>query len=312
MWHNRENRKKIKGRIFCTYIVGGLNLDYFLNVLRKNGVNFYNAKKIDEKRIKITIKRSDRQKFFAITQDMCYTDIKEIKIGGLTYPFLFFVKNFGLAIGVFTFIFCSYFFNDFIFSIDFTGNGKIYGKEMLRYLEDNGVCQYSRFSNIDVGVLEDKILAENDRFSFVSVNKRGNRLNVELILKEGGEISPSKKTERLFSNVNGVIEDIKVYRGTAVVKVGDKIAEGDVLVEGFATVKETTVKVNVIATVSVIVEYRTEYVSLNKDEENIALIFAEESIDGKEIVSYKVDTELKDGEYRYQAIVYYRHIISVF
>ena len=62
----------------------------------------------------------------------------------------------------------------------------------------------------------------------------------------------------------GTIEKINVYRGTALVKKGDYVKKGDLLVDGYMTIKEQVVKINVLASLSIIAEEQFVYFSFIK------------------------------------------------
>ena len=107
-----------------------------------------------------------------------------------------------------------------------------------------------------------------------------------------------------------MIEYLKVYRGTAVKNVGDRVAKGEEICGGFATIKQTVVKVGVIATVSVKAEYVYDYVSENDNDETTAEIFAEIAFGEGEIISSAVEKAVEtDGKYRYKVTLVYRRLL---
>ena len=224
---------------------------------------------------------------------------------------LFLKKNLGVLIGVVIFLIVAVMSNDVIFSFSFSGNGKVYKREVEEYLAENGTRVFSRFSKVDLDALADGILANNDHLTFVSCKKQGNRLGVELILKEDSPETLSGKAERLVSDVDGVIEKLKVYRGTAVVSEGDAVLSGDVIVEGFATVKEQTINVNVIASVSIISESEFTFFSEKDNDEKSALLFAEENLCDREILSSFVSKRQDGDNFVYTVKLSVRRIIDV-
>jgi hypothetical protein len=96
------------------------------------------------------------------------------------------------------------------------------------------------------------------------------------------------------------VEALKVYRGTAMVKIGDEVKVGDLLVDGVVLLKEQTVKTNVLASVIVLVNDEYEYRSGKDGEEERALVLAEESVKDKEIIFSTVEKSQSGKEYIYK------------
>ncbi len=308
MWKDKHNRKGL-GFLYSVFLVEGLNLDVLIKQAKIKGIDLYNVKKDKNKRMLVTVNFADGQNFFAIAKELCY-NIKKVKDKGKGYPLYFLFKSFGLIIGALIFIAVQYISADMVYEITYQGSGVLYQKQVEGYLTERGITKFSRFSKIDLPLLEDAILADNKNLSFASCKKSGNRLIVELVVADsGGQVLDGDKYQML-STANGVVESIKVYRGTAMVKVGDTVKEGDLLVDGVATVKEQTVKVNVLAVVSVIVDKEFTFVGAGGGQE-MAKMLATERLSGEEIVDIETKTELVGNDYFYKVTVKIRRVISV-
>lgn len=312
MRKNKVARKNIEN-VYTTYKVTGLNIGRLINFLKKEKVTIYNLKRINERKVLLTVNYNDNKKFFAITDKLCYNkkDIVKVRDSGFGYPLLFLYKNVGIIIGAIIFCLFAVIANDRVFSISFTGNGNVYSREVTEYLEQKGIKKYSKFSTIDLDLLSNELLSNNEKFTFVSCQKEGYRLKIELVLKNNDTDVLTGKAEELVSSVNGVIESIKVYSGNALFSVGDEVKAGDVLVNGDVIIKDKPVKVNVIAFVSVISESNFEYVSLNENEETLAVIFAEQNFKDKEITESAVSKTFNGKEYVYTVTIKYRSLLYV-
>ena len=158
--------------------------------------------------------------------------------------------------------------------------------------------------------LEDGILASNERLSFVSCEKRGTRLEIQLVLAKDSVKTLNGNQYQLVSTCDGVIESIKVYRGTAQYNVGDKVLSGDVIVDGYAVIKEQTVKINVLACVSILTQKTYTYQSIRDGEEDIAVAFAMEELVFPTI-AYTVEKTQTERGYTYTVTLQYRQVIYV-
>lgn len=296
--------------VFTEYRVKGLNLDRFINTVKRRGITLYEIKKTDGKTINVTVKYKESKKFFAISKELCY-NIEKIKDKGRLYPLLYLYKNIGLVVGAIIFIASALFFNDFIFSVEYTGSGSVVKTQVQQYLNDRGIKQYSRFSDIDMATLSSEILASNPRLSFVECQKVGNVLKVNSALSDGSSDTLSGKADKLVSDVDGIVENLKIYRGTAVVKAGDTVKKGDLIVSNQVTVKEQILNINVLAVVTIKCEYEFCYYSQNPGEEQIALALAEESFPGGDISDESVNVSAYGDSYEYKVKLNYRRVLSV-
>ena len=112
-----------------------------------------------------------------------------------------------------------------------------------------------------------------------------------------------------YSDADGVVENVKVYRGTAVVEKGQAVKKGDLLVNGVAVIKEKEVKINVLASVTILSEFYYEYRSEKDGEEDKAVLLAEQALADKEPVSETVLKSQEGDEYVYSVTLTYRHIL---
>ncbi len=292
-------------RIYSRFLITGLNQSRLIDRLSKNGIATYNIKRKSNKEMLLSVKYCDCEKFFAISRELCY-NIKEIKTFGIGYPLLFAVRNIGIVIGAILFILTTVLVDGYILAIDYTGTGRVLYREVEQYLNSVGVKQFSKFSDIDLDKLADEILANNPNLTFCQCVKVGKRLNVELAIKNQTVSTLTGKEEKILSPVNGVIESIKVYRGTALKSVGDTVTIGETVVDGVMTVKEEPVKTYAIATITFRAEFLFEYRSDKDGEEEKALLLALEALGDKEVLSPQVIKTVTKKENIYRVCVPYR------
>ncbi|MBR1983261.1 MAG: sporulation protein YqfD [Clostridia bacterium] len=296
--------------VYTQFKIKGYNLDNLLNHVKKRKITVYDAKKININSMIVSVKHAQSKNFFAITKELCY-NIEKIKDKGSFYPFLYLYKNIGLIIGSVLFLTLCIIFNDFIFRIEFTGTGNVLSRELQLQLNEYGVTQFSRFSKIDVDNLSDKLLAKNPRLTFVECSKDGNVLVIDSALAEGSSDKLTGKETVLVSDVDGIVEDLKIYRGSQKVSIGDEIKKGQVLVDGLVTVKDQEMQVNVLAVAYIKCKAVYEYVSTKENLENTLLALYEEKFDDGEIIGSNVTVTNTENQYLYLIQIEYRRIIIV-
>ncbi len=309
MRKNSTNNKRIKGAYYTLYEIKTVGADNLINLLKRRGLTLINVKK-HGKKTRFSVLNKDNEKIIEIKKELCYTDIVKIKDYGKFYFVYFLRKNLGLLLGGIFFIFALFFADGYIFDVSFTGTGAIYKREVSDFIESKGVKKLKRFSEFDLDLLADEILQNNSHLTFASCQKKGNTLLIELALSND-KVKVIKKQKQLISPYNGIIENIKVYRGTALFNVNDTVKRGDVIVDGYSLVKEERVELSVIASVSLIVKESKEFISSEDNKEDyFLLIFKEENSD-KDVIKEKVTKSVLNGKFVYKTEIDFRYKISV-
>ncbi|MCQ2387311.1 MAG: sporulation protein YqfD [Clostridia bacterium] len=307
MWKNKKGRKGLK--VYSLFRVRGVNLDLFVhNLVRKMEV--YDVKKAkDGKSITIGVLNSDIEKFFAISNDLCYNDIVRVKEYGIALPIKYLVSNIGLVIGAVFFCLIAIYFNSFIFKFSFTGTGSVIKREITDCLREEGIKTFSSIKKVDLAKLSDTILRENPRLTFVEVRKIGHTLQIDSSLSQNENRSIFCTADSLISDCEGEIIELKVYRGTAVKNVGDYVKKGDILVEGFMSIKDTTISTKVLCMAVIKSKFTCEFILDNEISEEQALIFAENELSDKDVLESVVLKEKTGDKFTYKVNVYYKNIL---
>ena len=295
-----------------TYKVKGLNQDRLIEKLKKQGIVLYNLKKVDNKLMYISVNLNQSKNFFAITKELCY-NVKKIGYEGKGVALYYLMKNLGLILGAIIFVITLAVSNDYLFKMEFYGSGSIYQREVREYLYSQGVKESVRFSSFSMQTLEDGILASNPNLTFVSATKKGNTLSVYLVQKTQ-KAQTVERVNQLNSTVDGVVEKIKVYRGRALVKEGDSVEKGQLLVDGKVQIKEQTLSMNVLACVTIRVSESFVYEFDNQDSSDLAVIYATEQLGEKEIVDTKVSVQeiLTENGLNYQYTVQTQYLCQLY
>ncbi len=306
---NFKNRK-ILNSVKITYEITGLNQDRLISELKKRDFTLYNVKKLSNRVMYISVNLSESKNFFAITKNLCY-NIKKVRLLGKGKTAYKLLKNFGLALGALTFLALSILSNDFILAVDYSGSGSVYKREVAEYLSARGIDKYTRFSSFETAKLEDDILAENPNLTFVSVEKKGNVLSVYMTVKNQAQLTAGEKQTEFRSTCSGRVESIKVYRGTAVVSVGQTVSVGDLLVAGFVDIKEQRVETGVLASITIIETKSFSYRLEGVDKKEIALALAEQEIDREVQNSWVVVKEIsgRPNQFEYIVSLEYRSVL---
>lgn len=215
--------------------VEGENLNKFLNMLIFNKILLKLYSKQDNTII-IGISTKDFKKVTKIAKrTMCKISILE-KNG-----MYFYLKELTLwkVITVGVCIFILIVFNQFIFDIAILNHGSadiLLNKKIKEKLYQYNIKPFMLKNKIDEKILERKLLADLGDLMWVNVKKEGARLFVEYVKREKAEVE--NKKGQIFAASSGVIKRIILKSGNLLVKEGDTVVCGQLLVDNKVTSKD--------------------------------------------------------------------------
>ena len=152
------------------------------------------------------------------------------------------------------------FFSQFIWSVEIVGNKTTPDKVIFDALAEIGISEGVLKSKINPKINREQLLLKTDTLSWCSLNIEGSRLTVNV-----SEIKEEKHSDtpvNLVADFDGIIRKINITSGNCLVKVGDTVAKGDILV---SSIKETADSTKfVTASGEIIAEITTEFTKEDK------------------------------------------------
>ena len=137
----------------------------------------------------------------------------------------------GFAAGVIVYAAALVFLSGHIWNVKVVGLDRISEPEILNALSELGLHEGVSISSVDPEMLRTRLALKVDGIAWASVNIEGARATVNI-----SESISTKKADRspcdLVASTDGVITAIEVTNGNILVKVGQTVAAGDVLVSG--------------------------------------------------------------------------------
>lgn len=142
-------------------------------------------------------------------------------------------KRYGIIAGlIIVFFFCIY-LSGLVWDIRIEGIPEAAQEELISDLRECGFYVGASWHDIDTALIESKIVAGSEEISWINLNRRGTVAYVSAVEKE---YHKPQTVPHGFSNVvsdrDCIIEDIVVKQGIAVVKVGQSVKKGDLLISG--------------------------------------------------------------------------------
>ena len=214
----------------------GYGLDNILRVLNAKNVKIYNLLYLDKNNIEFEVDDKNAKKVRRQIANVHYTQTpRKIK----NYK-KYLIANIGLILGAFIGILVSIFMSNFTWQIIIYGTKDLTQTEILNVLEQNGIKKGE--INLEASKDIENILINNyDRIAQVSVIKEGTAIIInisEKLVYKNAEFKP------ICAKFSGIIKEINVTTGTNVVKVGDFVNTGDILVLPY-NIDKNGLKINV-------------------------------------------------------------------
>jgi hypothetical protein len=204
-----------------------------LNRLQRLGIAVEGVKKRKKNQIVFTTSEKDSEKVFAIYPSVCYNErgsvaytAKKLPTRGLVGVLDKIRKRIGLLLGGLLFLGGTLYADGLVLSVEIVGETQYEG-EILDLLEEGGVKRFTRYRNEKEDLICSRILALPS-VSFCSLKKSGTRLIVEVV--QSSFAAEQTRTMQLVSPVEGVIVELTVLSGKALLAVGDQVAAGEVIV----------------------------------------------------------------------------------
>jgi len=140
-------------------------------------------------------------------------------------------KRSGIIVGLIIFMSFLSFMSWHIWIIDVEGNKNVKAEEIKAVLSEMGISEGVKKSSINSKQKREELLLKIDSLAWASLNTEGCRLTVNV--SEIKNKKPQKNTpSNLKAKADGIITKIDVSSGNCLVKKGDTVKAGDVLVSG--------------------------------------------------------------------------------
>lgn len=220
---------------YVRILLSGNNVERFFNLINARGIHIWNIEKVDEGVFFCTsIKEIYRLKLILKKTGM-KIHIKE------RYGLPFFLFSHRKRKVFFAGIFCSwilvYIMSLYIWNISYDGNLAHTDDELTKFLEGLNVDEGMKKGDVEPEVIEKALRNEYFDITWASVEIKGTKLVIHVrendsqVMESDDEENSMEKGD-IKCNRTAVVESIVTREGTPLVKAGDTVNPGDVLISG--------------------------------------------------------------------------------
>ena len=144
-------------------------------------------------------------------------------------------RRWGIPIGILLFFAVLWLSEQFIWTVDVSGNTDIPADVIIRRLDGLGGGIGTYIPKVDFDDLHNSFLLKYDDISWISVNVRGTAAHIEVReMKLPDRIIDEDAPHNLVAREDGIIEYMEILRGTPVARTDELVRRGELLASGIA------------------------------------------------------------------------------
>jgi len=216
-----------------TLVVQGTGLEKFINMAVSRGIHLWDITRLGPDRMQVKVRLSGFRPLRHIgRRSQCRIHVQGK--GGVPFIFSRLKRRRMLGLGAITFLVTLFVFSSLIWSIEITGSKNIPPQRIIQAAESGGVKIGTAKWQIDTEILEKHIRREIPELAFVGVEIRGTRIIIDVAEKKFAN-PQDKRPAHLVAAKKGMIKEILVVAGQPMVKEGDIVHKGQVLISGVIT-----------------------------------------------------------------------------
>ena len=262
-------------RILFKYILGyvritveGYYIERFINICTTNKILIWNLKREKGVKLHLNIGIQDFYRAIDVAKKLkCRIRIERKK--GIPFFLNRYRKRKSFVISLIIILIALYVSSNYVWNIEIQIEDNLKLENIEEDIEKAGLQTGMSKGKVNTQEIINKIRLERDDISWIGIDLKGTNAIVKLVkMKEAPELVDDNEYCNIIANKTGTITQIVAQNGTAKVKPGDKVEQGQVLIQGVMEGKYTGSRlVHSLGEVKAIVEYtKTDKIYLNEEE----------------------------------------------
>lgn len=207
-------------------------LEKIINRLCKNNIEITNVKKLSVNIITFDVDLKNYENLREMIKDT-NVKIKILNRSGITFFIQKLSRRVSIVLGILIFTGIIAYLSNFIWGIDITTEKNISPYEIRQELKSLGIKSGINKKNINVYLIEENLSKNNENIMWARVRIIGSKLKVTIVERQAPPSIINDSTPAdLIAKRDGVVMRVYTKAGTALVKNGDIVRKGQLLVKG--------------------------------------------------------------------------------
>lgn len=217
-----------KGRV--TIEIWKIEAAEFIGACTQNDICLTNVKPTS-KGFTVTVEANKARAILNIVRQK-HARAKILRKEGAVFKLHRFKKRNGIFLGTAVVLAILQLMVSYIWNYDISGNDRYSDTEMIAILEQYGAKKGTPISDIDTNMISEKVLSDyNGKIAWMWLGVRGTVLEVRVKEMERTPLEYTDTADIIAAD-DGVVTEILVLEGEALVQKGDRVKKGDVLIRG--------------------------------------------------------------------------------
>ena len=257
-------------RLILGYVrveIEGYYIERFINICQNKKILIWNLKRENGVKLFCNIGIKDFKKLKIISRKT-NCKIKIVKKKGIPFLLHRYKKRKIFAMFLIVIAFFIYTSSKYVWNVDIKVEENLMIENIEEDLEDLGLKKGILKSKIDTDKLVNEIRLKRNDISWIGIDlKRTNAIIKIVKADEKPDLIENSDFCNIVAEKSGVITNIIAQNGTAIVKAGDEVHKGDVLIAGYMEGKYTEKRyVHSLGEVQAKIKYqKSEKIYLNQD-----------------------------------------------
>lgn len=262
---------KVLQKYFFGYVriaVEGYYIERFINICTNSKILIWNLKREKGVKLYLNIGIQDYYKAVKIAKKL-QCKIKIVKKRGVPFIINKYRKRKIFVVSLLIIIIALCISSNYIWNIEIQIEDNMNMDNIIEDVKLAGLETGMKKSDINTEEITNKIRLKRNDISWIGIKLKGTNAIVKIVkAKEAPELIDEKDYSNIIAKKAGTITKIIAQNGTALVKVGDEVQEGQVLIQGTMEGKYTGTRyVHSLGEVEADVKYtETEKIYYKKDE----------------------------------------------
>ena len=220
-------------------VIEGYYIERFINICNNKQILLWNIKKENSIRLHANIEAKN----FKELKDVCRQTKCKVKIEnkkGLPFTIKKYRKRKVFLILLLLIILTIIILSKFIWNIEVIGNVNIPKEEIIELVSNEGLTIGKEKNKIDTKELINKIRLERDDIAWVGIEIKGTNAIIEIVeADEKPDIINEDEYCNIVADKDAIITKVSAQNGTPLVKEGDVVKKGDIIIAGWLEGKYT-------------------------------------------------------------------------